>query len=82
MNPNLEQLKQITRRHFLSRSACGMGAIALGSLLRNSLAAADSATANPLAPRLPHFAAKAKRVIYLHLTGSPPHLGGPETSDP
>jgi hypothetical protein len=29
---------------------------------------------NPLSPRLPHFAAKAKRVIYLHMTGSPPNL--------
>jgi hypothetical protein len=29
---------------------------------------------NPLLPKLPHFAPKAKRVIYLHLTGSPPHL--------
>ena len=27
-----------------------------------------------MAPRLPHFAAKAKRVIYLHMAGSPPHL--------
>ena len=74
MNPNLEQLKQVTRRHFLSRSACGVGALALGSLLKDSLSAAESVAANPLAPRKPHFAAKAKRVIYLHLTGSPPHL--------
>ena len=74
MNPNLEHLKQITRRHFLSRSACGVGAIALGSLLRPTLSAAAPAPGNPLAPRLPHFAGKAKRVIYLHLTGSPPHL--------
>src|SRR5262249_49029508 len=29
---------------------------------------------DPLAPKAPHFAPKAKRVIYLHLTGSPPHL--------
>ncbi|MFM9116638.1 MAG: DUF1501 domain-containing protein [Planctomycetota bacterium] len=50
-----------------------------------SLLAADAATAaasggptarslDPLAPKLPPLAAKAKRVIYLHLTGSPPHL--------
>ena len=74
MNPNLEQLRQITRRHFLSQSACGVGAIALGSLLKPGLFAAETASANPLAPRKPHFAGKAKRVIYLHLTGSPPHL--------
>jgi hypothetical protein len=74
MNPHLEHLRQQTRRHFLSRTACGVGAIALGSLLRPALSAAEPAPANPLAPRLPHFAGKAKRVIYLHLTGSPPHL--------
>lgn len=33
-----------------------------------------SAPQNPLLPRAPHFTPKAKRVIYLHLTGSPPHL--------
>ncbi len=36
--------------------------------------AAPVEIANPLAPRQPHFPAKAKRVIYLHMTGSPPHL--------
>ena len=74
MNPNLEQLQHLTRRHFLGKSAYGLGAIALGSMLKNSLSAASTPTSDPLAPRLPHFAAKAKRVIYLHLTGSPPHL--------
>jgi len=33
-----------------------------------------TAPQNPLLPRAPHFTPKAKRVIYLHLTGSPPHL--------
>lgn len=33
-----------------------------------------TAPQNPLLPRAPHFSPKAKRVIYLHLTGSPPHL--------
>jgi len=74
MNPNLEQLQHLTRRHFLGKSAYGLGAIALGSMLKNSLSAASAPTSDPLEPRLPHFAAKAKRVIYLHLTGSPPHL--------
>ena len=73
MNPNLEQLRHLTRRHFLGKSAYGLGAIALGSLLKGSLAAAAT-PANPLAPRAPQFAARAKQVIYLHLTGSPPHL--------
>ena len=74
MNRHLENLQHLTRRHFLGKSAYGLGAIALGSLLKNSLSAAVASPSNPLAPRLPHFAGKAKRVIYLHLTGSPPHL--------
>src|SRR5580765_345159 len=74
MNPKLEQLQGITRRHFLGKSACGLGSIALASLLKNSFSADASPSSNPLAPRSPHFTAQANRVIYLHLTGSPPHL--------
>lgn len=71
MNPQLQHLQNLTRRHFLGKTANGLGAIALASMLKGSLSAAAP---DPLAPRMPHFAAKAKRVIYLHLTGSPPHL--------
>src|SRR5262245_21597243 len=74
MNPKLEQLQQITRRHFLKNTATGLGAMALASLLKNDLLAAVTRAADPLAPRHPHFAARAKSIIYLHLTGSPPHL--------
>jgi hypothetical protein len=74
MNSNLAQLQHLTRRHFLGKAAHGLGAFALSSLLRNPLAADVAAPTNPLAPRAPHFAGRAKRVIYLHLTGSPPHL--------
>src|SRR5262245_2099523 len=74
MNLNLERLQQITRRHFLKSSASGIGAIALSSLLKNDLVAAVTKATDPLSPGQPHFSAKAKHVIYLHLTGSPPHL--------
>ncbi len=74
MNPKLERLQQITRRHFLRDSATGLGAMALASLLKNDLSAAVTGAVDPLAPRHPHFPGRAKRVIYLHLTGSPPHL--------
>lgn len=75
MNPYLSQLKDRTRRHFLSASGVGVGAIALSSLT-GATASADIPidAMQPLASRKPHFAAKAKRVIYLHLTGSPPNL--------
>jgi hypothetical protein len=78
MHPQLERLHLQTRRHFLRDCQLGLGSIALSSLLgHEAVTAKDTAAAsavNPLAPRQPHFAAKASRVIYLHLTGSPPHL--------
>lgn len=74
MNPLQNQLHLQTRRQFLQSSQVGVGALALSSLLGTSAGAADSSVINPLSPKSPHFAAKAKRVIYLHLTGSPPHL--------
>ncbi|MBL8889927.1 MAG: DUF1501 domain-containing protein [Planctomycetaceae bacterium] len=84
-DPRLEQIAWQTRRHFLKAATGGLGAVALTSLLqRENQASADSSApsrnddprdpVNPLAPRSPHFAAKAKRVIYIHCTGSPPHL--------
>jgi len=60
----------IHRRHFFQRTGLGIGALALGSLLRD----ATAETVNPLAPKLPHFAPKAKRVIYLHMIGAPSQL--------
>jgi hypothetical protein len=72
MNPQLERLHLITRRHFLKGCQLGIGGIALSSLLRSETAA--GADRDPLAPKQPHFPPKAKRVVYLHLTGSPPHL--------
>ncbi|OYP28414.1 DUF1501 domain-containing protein [Rhodopirellula sp. MGV] len=78
MNFQFERLQSQTRRHFFRQSTAGIGAIALSSLLHQDSPAAEPGTngpvENPLAPRLPHFAAKAKRVIYLHMTGSPPNL--------
>jgi hypothetical protein len=59
----------------LERSAMGMGALALGSMLQS----ADASDANPLAVRKPHFAAKAKRVIHLFMNGGPSHV---DTFDP
>jgi hypothetical protein len=58
------------RRQFFQRTGLGLGGMALSSLLRAS--AADSP--NPLAPKPPLFAPKAKRVIYLHMIGAPSQL--------
>ena len=51
----------------------GLGGVALSEMLATDAIGLE-APDNPLLPKLPHFAPKAKRVIYLHLTGSPPHL--------
>src|SRR3954469_10141555 len=62
-----------SRRQFFRRSGLTLGSAALASLLREDLCAAPAA-ANPLAPHAPHFAPKAKRVIYLHMIGAPSQL--------
>ena len=70
---NLQQLQHKTRRHFLRDSAAGLGGMALASMLADDSPAAPQVV-NPLAPKKPPMDAKAKRVIYLHMTGSPPNL--------
>jgi hypothetical protein len=66
----------VSRRWFFEQCGIGLGAIALGQMLgRTAVAAPEKpAAANPLAPRPPHFAAKAKRVIFLFMAGAPSHL--------
>ncbi|MDB6040419.1 MAG: hypothetical protein JWM99_4260 [Verrucomicrobiales bacterium] len=67
--------RSISRRWFFKECGVGLGAIALRSLLMDSgVAAAPAALANPLAPKQPHFSAKAKNVIYLFMAGAPSHL--------
>jgi hypothetical protein len=74
MNPKLEHLQQLTRRSFLkSTGQLSLGAIALASMLRPDKTAAAT-MADPLAAKKPHFEPKVKRVIYLHMSGGPPHL--------
>src|SRR5438445_3827862 len=63
----------VTRRWFFQQCGVGVGAIALGALFRESGWAAPAAL-SPLAPKQPHFTAKAKRVIYLFMAGAPSHL--------
>jgi hypothetical protein len=68
-----------SRREFLQRAGCGFGALAFAHLLGLDGLVASGAPAlttpiNPLAPKSPHFAAKAKSVIFLFMEGGPSHL--------
>ncbi|MCA9220834.1 MAG: DUF1501 domain-containing protein [Planctomycetales bacterium] len=71
-NPNW----QLARRAFLSQTSLGIGATALATMLGSSAAAATNDTAGlpPGVTNLPHFAPKAKRVIFLCMAGGPSHL--------
>src|SRR6185312_7511755 len=59
-----------SRREMLRQAACGFGSLALAGLATGQAAAA----ANPLAPRAPHFPARAKRVIFLFMQGGVSHV--------
>jgi hypothetical protein len=75
MDPKLEHLQHLTRRSFLKATGqFSLGAIAMASMSLGGFGAAAAQAVNPLAPRKPHHAAKVKRVIYLHMSGGPPHL--------
>lgn len=61
-NLTFNRMRDVTRRHFFSSTATGLGTAALSSLLNRDATAASS---------FPNFAPKAKRVIYLYMAGGP-----------
>lgn len=63
----------MNRRRFLSRMSLGIGSVALGSLLIPDLFSGKE-TEEAVLQRLPHFAPKAKRIIYLFQNGAPSQL--------
>ncbi len=73
---NSEYRRLVTRRHFFRECGIGLGSIAMASLLGDKILASTQQAAinNPLAPKPPHFAARAKRVIYLFQAGAPSQL--------
>jgi len=68
-----------SRRHFLRDCTYGLGKVAAAGLLTDTFSQAAEGQDNPMAPRGPHFPAKAKRVIHLFMAGAPSQL---ETFDP
>lgn len=67
-------MENVNRRTFLHRAAVGIGSLALGSLLGQSCGQPDADAQAELLGALPHFAPKAKRVIYLFQSGAPSQL--------
>ena len=67
------------RREILARSALGIGGMALSALLADEARSSPARAIAPLAPRSPHFAPKAQRVIHLFMNGGPSHV---DTFDP
>ena len=64
----------LTRRHLLQTTASGFGYLAFAALAHEQAAKAAATAGNPLAPKPPHFPAKAKRVIFLCMEGGPSHV--------
>jgi hypothetical protein len=63
-----------SRREMLKTYSSGFGYLAFASLATRAAEAAAAQREGPLAPKLPHFAAKAKRVIFLCMRGGPSHV--------
>src|SRR5262245_5410430 len=66
MNPNNESLRRETRRHFFKQAGFGIGSMALSSLFEESVTAQGN--------KAPHYAAKAKNIIFLFMAGGPSQL--------
>lgn len=61
--------RSISRRDLLRTSSCGFGLVALAGLCSSA-----RSEESPLAPKKPHFATKAKRVIFMFMQGGPSHV--------
>ncbi|MCU0714907.1 MAG: DUF1501 domain-containing protein [Pirellula sp.] len=71
--------QRLDRRGLLTQFGIGMGALAAQTMLGDSLAAGEIDQINPLAPKAPHFAPRAKRIIHIFANGGPSHV---DTFDP
>jgi hypothetical protein len=75
----------VSRREMLRHMGTGLGLVGLAALMRDSglfapsVSAAAEGVGNPLAPKAPHFAAKAKHIIHIYLNGGPSQV---DTFDP
>jgi len=73
-NPFFENQQHVTRRRFLGKLSVGLGSAALGTLLTKDLFSPKKSLEESIMAGIPHFAPKAKRVIYLFQNGAPSQL--------
>jgi len=73
MHP-LDKAIHLTRRDFFTSAASGLGLLALSSMLQRDGLLASPAPVDPLAPRAPHFAPKAKNCIFMFMEGAPSQI--------
>ena len=72
-----EDVRVNSRRHFLRTTSCGFGSLALNAILQQSASASPhsaSDDASPLAAKPTHFPARAKRIIFLFMSGGPSQM--------
>src|SRR5436190_6919738 len=79
MNPLFNQATPVTRREMLQHCGAGFGWLGLAAVMGESRLLAETPNLDPLAPRAPHFPARAKRVIQLLANGGPAQM---DTFDP
>ena len=77
--PTKQSLREISRRAILRRSALSFGMLGLAGMVALPTRHGAASTVDPLAPREPHFPARAKRVIFLFMHGGVSHI---DTFDP
>src|SRR5580704_7340633 len=70
-------MTRLSRREALARCGTGLGLMALAGVMADDARAAPES--DPLAPKTPHFAGKAKHVVHLFMNGGPSHV---DTFDP
>jgi hypothetical protein len=74
MNPAQELQLALTRRNFLGESGLRLGSVALALMAGRTFAAETPERMLPPLAGLPHFAPKAKAIIYLHMNGGPAQI--------
>ena len=74
MTPHVPTAAFLSRRDMLSRAGAGFGALAAACLLGADPARAAMSPVSPLAPKLPHYRARAKSIIFVFIEGGPSHL--------